>query len=75
MSDYVQALRSKDEISGSLPTLTKEAEAAILDKYKDEVIAAQEGNVKFFFIFKLCKNRKSNKNSIFFMTLEIKYLV
>lgn len=43
MSDYVQALRSKDETPGSLPAMTKEAEAAILDKYKDEVIAAQEG--------------------------------
>lgn len=45
MSDYVQALRSKDESPGSLPALTKEAESAILDKYKDEVIAAQEGIV------------------------------
>lgn len=43
MSDYVQALRSKDETPGSLPAMTKEAESAILDKYKDEVIAAQEG--------------------------------
>lgn len=43
MFDYVQALRSKDETPGSLPAMTKEAEAAILDKYKDEIIAAQEG--------------------------------
>lgn len=43
MSDYVQALRSKDETPGSLPAMTKEAEAAILDKYKEEIIAAQEG--------------------------------
>lgn len=42
MFDYVQALRSKDETPGSLPAMTKEAEAAILDKYKDEIIAAQE---------------------------------
>ncbi len=43
MSDYVQALRSKDETPGLIPAMTKEAEAAILDKYKDEVVAAQEG--------------------------------
>lgn len=43
MNDYVQALRSKDEISGALPAMTKAAEAAILDKYKEEIIATQEG--------------------------------
>lgn len=49
MSDYVQALRSKDETPGTLPAMTREAEAAILDKYKDEVVAAQEGKFEFFY--------------------------
>lgn len=53
MSDYVQALRSKDETPGSLPAMTKEAESAILDKYKDEVIAAQEGEQRHYWPNKL----------------------
>lgn len=44
MDDYIQALRSKDETPGSLLTMTKEAEAAILDKYRADVTAKQEGN-------------------------------
>lgn len=43
MDDYIQALRSKDETPGSLLTMTKEAEAAILDKYRADVTAKQEG--------------------------------
>lgn len=46
MDDYIQALRSKDETPGSLLTMTKEAEAAILDKYRADVTAKQEGNFK-----------------------------
>ncbi|KAL0280612.1 UNVERIFIED_CONTAM: hypothetical protein PYX00_001847 [Menopon gallinae] len=42
MDDYIQALRSKDETPGSLLTMTKEAEAAILDKYRADVTAKQE---------------------------------
>ncbi|XKL64835.1 hypothetical protein PGB90_004921 [Kerria lacca] len=66
MSDYVQALRSKDEISGSLPTLTKEAEAAILDKYKDEVIAAQEDKERERIL------EKQRKESLKYDKIEIK---
>lgn len=46
MADYMQALRSKDETPGSLMSLTREAEEAILDKYKAQVVAMQEGNSK-----------------------------
>ncbi|BES93060.1 beta-amyloid precursor protein C-terminus [Nesidiocoris tenuis] len=42
MSDYMQALRSKDDTPGSLLSMTREAEAAILDKYRAEVTAMQE---------------------------------
>lgn len=42
MDDYIQALRSKDETPGSLLAMTPEAEAAILDKYKSEVVNKQE---------------------------------
>lgn len=43
MSDYIQALRSKDDTPGSLLSMTRDAEAAILDKYRAEVTAMQEG--------------------------------
>lgn len=46
MEDYMQALRSKDETPGSLLSLTREAEEAILDKYKAQVITMQEGKMK-----------------------------
>lgn len=61
MDDYIQALRSKDETPGSLLTMTKEAEAAILDKYRADVTAKQEGmeclyQIYFLFTFlQLCK--------------------
>ncbi|XP_071441365.1 amyloid-beta-like protein isoform X2 [Hetaerina americana] len=42
MEDYIQALRSKDETPGSLLTMTRDAEAAILDKYRTEYAAKQE---------------------------------
>uniref|UniRef100_A0A224XKV8 Putative conserved plasma membrane protein n=1 Tax=Panstrongylus lignarius TaxID=156445 RepID=A0A224XKV8_9HEMI len=42
MSDYMQALRSKDDTPGSLLSMTREAEAAILDKYRADVTAMQE---------------------------------
>ncbi|XP_039293208.1 amyloid-beta-like protein [Nilaparvata lugens] len=42
MSDYIQALRSKDDTPGSLLSMTRDAEAAILDKYRAEVTAMQE---------------------------------
>ncbi|KAG8230391.1 hypothetical protein J437_LFUL009864 [Ladona fulva] len=42
MEDYIQALRSKDETPGSLLTMTRDAEAAILDKYRAEYAAKQE---------------------------------
>lgn len=41
MDDYLQALRSKDETPGSLLAMTPDAEAAILDKYKAEVVNKQ----------------------------------
>ncbi|GLH10620.1 Beta-amyloid-like protein [Gryllus bimaculatus] len=43
MEDYIQALRSKDETPGSLLAMTRDAEAAILDKYRADVAAKQEG--------------------------------
>ncbi|CAG2068854.1 unnamed protein product, partial [Timema podura] len=42
MEDYIQALRSKDETPGSLLAMTRDAEAAILDKYRADVAAKQE---------------------------------
>ncbi|VVC44088.1 Hypothetical protein CINCED_3A001411 [Cinara cedri] len=42
MSDYIQALRSKDDTPGSLLAMTREAEASILDKYKEEISVTQE---------------------------------
>lgn len=38
MTDYVQALRSKDETPGLVLAPSKEAEESILDKYKSEVL-------------------------------------
>lgn len=38
MTDYVQALRSKDETPGLVLAPSKEAEESILDKYKNEVL-------------------------------------
>lgn len=43
MSDYIQALRSKDDTPGSLLAMTRDAEASILDKYKEEISTTQEG--------------------------------
>ena len=45
MEDYIQALRSKDDTPGSLLTMTRAAEAAILDKYQADVSAQQEGEL------------------------------
>ncbi|XP_015587566.1 amyloid-beta-like protein [Cephus cinctus] len=42
MEDYVQALRSKDEIPGLMLAMTPEAEAAILDKYQADVASKQQ---------------------------------
>lgn len=41
MDDYIQALRSKDETPGSLLAMTTDAESAILDKYKSEIVNKQ----------------------------------
>uniref|UniRef100_A0A336MSP1 CSON005327 protein n=2 Tax=Culicoides sonorensis TaxID=179676 RepID=A0A336MSP1_CULSO len=38
MTDYVQALRTKDETPGIILAPSKEAEESILDKYKSEVL-------------------------------------
>lgn len=43
MDDYVLALRSKDETPGLLLAMTREAEAAILDKYQADVTSKQQG--------------------------------
>ncbi|XP_055374932.1 amyloid-beta-like protein [Condylostylus longicornis] len=37
MNDYIQALRSKDDIPGSMLGMSEEAEAQILDKYRIEI--------------------------------------
>jgi amyloid beta A4 protein len=50
MEDYLQALRSKDETPGSLLTMTRDAEAAILDKFRADVQARQEGMQTFSFV-------------------------
>lgn len=42
MEDYIQALRSKDDTPGSLLTMTRAAEAAILDKYHADITAQLE---------------------------------
>ncbi|XP_043288441.1 amyloid-beta-like protein isoform X4 [Venturia canescens] len=42
MDDYVLALRSKDETPGLLLAMTREAEAAILDKYQADVATKQQ---------------------------------
>lgn len=62
MSDYIQALRSKDDTPGSLLSMTRDAEAAILDKYRAEVTAMQEGR-QFYYYFFFC----FSVNSIFFV--------
>lgn len=46
MDDYVLALRSKDETPGLLLAMTREAEAAILDKYQADVASKQQGIYK-----------------------------
>lgn len=43
MDDYVLALRSKDETPGLLLAMTREAEAAILDRYQADVASKQQG--------------------------------
>lgn len=50
MSDYIQALRSKDDTPGSSLSMSREAEAAILDKYRADITAMQEGEatIKYF---------------------------
>lgn len=45
MNDYVLALRSKDETPGLNLAMTREAEAAILDKYQADVATKQQGNL------------------------------
>lgn len=47
MDDYVLALRSKDETPGLLLAMTREAEAAILDKFQADVASKQQGFLKF----------------------------
>ncbi|XP_011502906.1 PREDICTED: beta-amyloid-like protein [Ceratosolen solmsi marchali] len=42
MDDYVLALRSKDETPGLLLAMTREAEAAILDKFQADVASKQQ---------------------------------
>lgn len=49
MDDYVLALRSKDETPGLLLAMTREAEAAILDKYQADVASKQQGKYSFIF--------------------------
>ncbi|CAG9820159.1 unnamed protein product [Phaedon cochleariae] len=41
MTDYIQALRSKDETPGMLLAMTNDAEQEILDKYKSEIANKQ----------------------------------
>ena len=43
MEDYIQALRSKDDTPGSLLTMTRAAESAILDEFQADVATQQEG--------------------------------
>ncbi|XP_065347111.1 amyloid-beta-like protein isoform X3 [Cloeon dipterum] len=42
MEDYLTALRTKDETPGSLLSMSRDSEAAILDKFRAEVQARQE---------------------------------
>jgi len=49
MSDYIQALRSKDDTPGSLLAMTRDAEASILDKYKEDISTTQEGKLKTYY--------------------------
>ena len=46
MNDYVLALRSKDETPGLHLTMTREAEAAILDKFQADVATKQQGTYR-----------------------------
>ena len=55
MDDYVLALRSKDETPGLLLAMTREAEAAILDKYQADVTSKQQGMYSKF-VKKICTN-------------------
>lgn len=52
MSDYMQALRSKDETPGSLFSLTREAEDTILAKYRAQVVAMQQDKERERFLEK-----------------------
>ena len=54
MDDYVLALRSKDETPGLLLAMTREAEAAILDKYQADVASKQQGSY-FYLLTIFCK--------------------
>jgi len=62
MDDYVLALRSKDETPGLLLAMTREAEAAILDKYQADVASKQQG------IYELCQvhRERVNKGALHF---------
>lgn len=58
MDDYVLALRSKDETPGLLLAMTREAEAAILDKYQADVTSKQQGMYSKL-IKKICTNERT----------------
>lgn len=51
MDDYVLALRSKDETPGLLLAMTREAEAAILDKFQADVASKQQGSTYSSFLY------------------------
>lgn len=63
MDDYVLALRSKDETPGLLLAMTREAEAAILDKYQADVASKQQG------IYGKLVEHKFVQTSVFHFTL------
>lgn len=63
MDDYVLALRSKDETPGLLLAMTREAEAAILDKYQADVTSKQQGN------FNESRVRKNHDKYVFYFLL------
>jgi len=58
MDDYVLALRSKDETPGLLLAMTREAEAAILDKYQADVASKQQG-IYSEFVEQICTNERT----------------
>jgi hypothetical protein len=58
MDDYVLALRSKDETPGLLLAMTREAEAAILDKYQADVASKQQG-IYNEFVEQICVNKRA----------------